>query len=483
MKDSLFSSIKWKLLVISFFLVTIPTVVIGIKSYNTFQEEAFVNIEKNLKNISKDWFNMSTIYVLEEDRILKREEFLFQKRLESVTLDAQLMLEMLNEQYGSTPPSGAMQRVLGKISEIQIAKTGNVLIFNSQGDILAMGNKLTKGENFSTSANAQFFSDSLGKILTQKKNETIALTYDWSDADSKESRPRVGVFTYFKPLDLIIGANAYLTDFKSDDLNEKIKDEMKYLMADQKIGEHGYVWAINSKGEYIVSKNMYRNGENIISAKDENGNYVIQDIIEKTKALPSGEAYIRYYSWRDIGEKESSMTLSATVYAPEWDWIIGVSAYHKDFLKGLDTIRMQIIYIVAIMVILGSIIAYIFALFISKPIISLEHVATLAAGGKLDENVDESLIKKPGEIGNLARSFNTMIVNLRTKIDALNTSMSEVSRMNKFMVGRELKMVELKKEIQGLKQVLGVPDASVAEETEEKKEDKESNTPHDAPTV
>ncbi len=465
MKEHFFSGIKWRLLIISFFLVTVPTVVIGIQTYNISQREAFANVEKNLKNISKDWFNISKIYALEKDRILKREEFLYQKRLESIVLD----VEKIIETAGDNPSATALEKVLRKVGEIQIAKTGNVIAFNSRGDILLMKKKLVKGKNFSTSVNAKFFADVSEKMKDAKEKETFTFYYDWSDDEIEVPRTRVGTFVYVRALDLFIGANAYLTDFKSTDLDEKIKDELKYLMAEQKIGEHGYIWAINTQGEYIVSKDMYRNGENILDTKDQNGEYPIRTIIAETKQLPPGDAHVHYYSWRNLGEKVDSAIVSATVYAPDWDWVIGVSAYNNDFLGGLNAIKKQIIYTVIIMVMLGSIIAYLFASFVSRPIMKLEHIAIEVAEGKLDENIEDDLTKKTGEIGNLARAFNAMIFNLRNKIDILNTTnvnllkteedleknLEEISRMNKLMIGRELRMVELKKEIKELKSRLG----------------------------
>src|SRR5260221_10562246 len=72
-----FRSIKSQLLGISFFLVVIPVMLVGFQVYNTFQAEVFANTEKDLKNIARDWFNTTQAYIFEEDRVIKREEFLY----------------------------------------------------------------------------------------------------------------------------------------------------------------------------------------------------------------------------------------------------------------------------------------------------------------------------------------------------------------------------------------------------------------------
>jgi len=449
---------------VSFFLVVVPVTLVGFQVYNTFQTETFVNTEKDLKNIAKDWFNTTEAYILEQDRVLKREEFLYEKRLESVTLVAESMLELVSE-GSSNPSQSKLQATLNKIAEIKIGSSGTVLMFDSKGDIWVSQNKALKGENIlkiTTKETSGIFSDAIKKIVNLKKDETLTITYAWNDDGSTSGgRQKVGVFTYLKPLDLIIGTSAYVTDFKSEDLNGKLVTELKDLMAQQKIGDNGYIWAINSKGDYIVSKNMYRNGENVIGERDQNGVFTIQGIIDSSKKLPRGESYVRYYPWRNIGEKNASEMVSASVYVPEWDWIIGVSAYNDDFLKGLATIRLQIFYTVLVTTALGMLAAYIFALLLSRPIKKLEQTAVKVAAGDFEKGVERNLTTMSGEIGSLARSFDTMIVHLRNKISTLSSmnvnleesrkeaekNLLEVSRMNKFMVGRELKMAELKKQL------------------------------------
>ncbi len=451
----------------SFFLVVAPVALLGFQVYNTFQSETFVNTEKDLKNIAKDWFNTTEVYILEQDRILKREEFLYQKRLESVTLGAEGIIELVSDSRGQVPES-EFAKALKKIAEIKIGSSGNVLMFNSKGDTFVLQNKVDRADNLfkmTSSSTALVFSDAIKKIVALKDKETIVLNYTWADDGRTEGpRQKMAVFTYFKSLDLIIGTTAYTTDFKSGDLNDKLISELKDLMSQQKIGERGYIWAINSQGDYLVSKNMYRNGENIINEKDQAGNFTIKDIIDNSTKLARGDSYIHYYPWKNIGEKTDSMMVSATVYVPEWDWIIGVSAYSDDFLKGLDLIRLQIIYTVFFTVSVGLLLAYLFASLLSHPIKKLEQVAIQAAEGNLEQGVDQNLTKKTGEIGNLARSFEIMIINLRSKIHTLNSvnssleetkkeveeHLTEVSRMNKLMIDRELRMIELKKRIKEL---------------------------------
>lgn len=96
-----------------------------------------------------------------------------------------------------------------------------------------------------------------------------------------------------------------------------------------------------------------------------------------------------------------------------------------------------------------------------SPIEKLSDTAKRVTTGDMDIKVDQSLLNKKDEIGILSNSFVVMISKIKEKITQLNTSNEEINksknaleksnaelgRLNEFMVGRELKMMELKKRI------------------------------------
>jgi methyl-accepting chemotaxis protein len=91
------------------------------------------------------------------------------------------------------------------------------------------------------------------------------------------------------------------------------------------------------------------------------------------------------------------------------------------------------------------------------PLTKLTSVAGLIAKGDLEKNVGTDLTERGDEFGSLATSFNVMIGNLRKSMTTLvqsNTAIesknSELEHLNKFMIDREIKMIELKKRIHEL---------------------------------
>ena len=94
---------------------------------------------------------------------------------------------------------------------------------------------------------------------------------------------------------------------------------------------------------------------------------------------------------------------------------------------------------------------------VSKPIKKLtDFIADVKTSGNLEKKAE---VKSGDEIGELATAFNEMTTKIRDYQQGLEQKVAErteeLERMNKLMVGRELKMMELKKEIEELRKRLG----------------------------
>ncbi len=120
----------------------------------------------------------------------------------------------------------------------------------------------------------------------------------------------------------------------------------------------------------------------------------------------------------------------------------------------------QALGVLTLILIVGACAVYVlrFARRMTAPISRLEQLALRIAKGELDVAVDADLMAKQDELGSLARSFQTMTaelnkanVNIKRSQEQVKERADQLERMNKLMVGRELKMVELKKQLERLK--------------------------------
>ena len=116
-------------------------------------------------------------------------------------------------------------------------------------------------------------------------------------------------------------------------------------MADQRIGRNGYIFVLNTDGEYIVSKNNLRDGENIIDDTSKDGRKIISELIERNLKSGGRDFIESRYSWLDILSGEYDDRIAVTKYIPEWKWIVGASMFSDDFLSILTTIKKYIIFL------------------------------------------------------------------------------------------------------------------------------------------
>ena len=76
------------------------------------------------------------------------------------------------------------------------------------------------------------------------------------------------------------------------------------------IGKTGYIYILDSKGHYLISKGGQRDGENIWNAKDSSGTFFIQEICKKALALKGDEMAEHRYPWQNKGEKTARNKIS-----------------------------------------------------------------------------------------------------------------------------------------------------------------------------
>ncbi len=111
-------------------------------------------------------------------------------------------------------------------------------------------------------------------------------------------------------------------------------DVLRQAIMDIKIGEGGYVYVLSLKGNYVVSKDGARDGENVWKAKDADGNMVIQDIIRKAKVLGPGEVGEHIYPWKNPDDAEPRNKIAKLTYYEPWGWVIGASVHIDEYMEA-----------------------------------------------------------------------------------------------------------------------------------------------------
>ncbi len=211
---------------------------------------------------------------------------------------------------------------------------------------------------------------------------------------------------------------------KQKTLEKSLVDEIVKI----KVGQTGHVYVLNSKGEYIVSKNNEQNGKNIRDSKDGAGNFFIQDIIEKAHGLDAGNTGSHKY-FLNNNEQVPRTKIVKIKYFKDWDWIIGVEAYEEDFLVVRDKIiklgrHSNYVFIIASAIILAAAIlaSFFFARRITKPIM-------LTTEG-LYRGTDQTYLSST-QVSESSQSLAEGSSRQAASIEETSASMEEISSMTK----------------------------------------------------
>ncbi|MFZ2961195.1 MAG: methyl-accepting chemotaxis protein [Candidatus Ozemobacteraceae bacterium] len=116
---------------------------------------------------------------------------------------------------------------------------------------------------------------------------------------------------------------------------KQITSELREAIMSIVVGKTGYVYALGAsgsrRGTYIVSKQGTRDGENIWEARDADGRFFIQSLVEKAKKTASGAIDFERYTWKNEGDTEPRTKVAAVTWFPPLDWVISAGVYEDDF--------------------------------------------------------------------------------------------------------------------------------------------------------
>jgi methyl-accepting chemotaxis protein len=141
---------------------------------------------------------------------------------------------------------------------------------------------------------------------------------------------------------------------------EQVSTEIRKI----RIGETGYVFVLDSKGTYVISKDGENDNRSLWEAKDTEGDYFIQNLCKTGAALNPGDIAELRYRWQAANDEIARNKITRITYFEPWDWIIGVGADEEEFLRAevrLSEIGRQgnvILAVIAAIVIVGAVVIW-----------------------------------------------------------------------------------------------------------------------------
>lgn len=179
------------------------------------------------------------------------------------------------------------------------------------------------------------------------------------------------------------------------------------LIARKKIGETGYAFIVDKTGKVLA----HPNAEFVKELKDMTNVGPVQKAIQSQ----SGNAYYTYDGIKKV---------AGYAFVPLCKWGVIVQISEEEALAGTQKIKDTAIATAVAAIILAAILGIIIARVITRPINQMVQASETVAAGDLTYTVT---IDSRDEIGKLAKSFNTMVVNLRNLVTHVITNAETVA--------------------------------------------------------
>lgn len=234
---------------------------------------------------------------------------------------------------------------------------------------------------------------------------------------------------------------------------------LRRVIQDIVIGKSGYVAVLGAKGEqrgkYLVSKDGQRDGEAVFNG----GNTSLkpfQALIDKALSLgsaqPDREIPTLYdkYLWQNPGEDQPRLKTASIAYFEPWDWVIMATAYNDDYTQVQQRMASPLVHmtqwialVAVVVIVLSLLIGYYVTGGIVRPLDEAVAVFDRIGQGQFDQQLN---VSGQDEIGQLYRSLNRMVVNLKevtASRDELNHEIIERKRFESELLESEGKYKSL----------------------------------------
>jgi methyl-accepting chemotaxis protein len=416
-------SIKWRLLVICVILVSVPVACLGYVSYNTARADTIQQIENRLQQQALELkLFVSSVY----SEVQANNQSTQDQAKAIVSSEAEAVYQFINTYQGDN------ETLKNTIAAIKVGKTGYVFVLDYSGNYVVSKGRTRDGENIwnSVDANGNYFIQSMVMKARLLTGDQIAYQiYPWQNTGETVPRDKIAGLVLIPSRQWVVGVGAYYDELVDTSFATSKIESMKNQLASIVIGKTGYVFILDKQGNYVLSYDRQRDGENIWNATDASGNHFIQTIVDQGLALPEGETAVTYYPWKNAGDSAARMKMAAYTGFPGWNWVIAASAYQDDFLDGVNLLFMTTIIVVAIAIAVGSSVAYMFASSIGRPLKLMAKQLNEVSQGNLTTAVDTSKANK-SETGQMTTALATLVQNFRGLIKGVRTASESVAAMS-----------------------------------------------------
>jgi signal transduction histidine kinase len=324
---------KGKVVFVAVLALALAGLVLSVVNYGAASAAVNNTMRDGLMAQAEDWRVVIDAY---EENIKSHEESALEQATQLATVQARMIYDLIDAPLranGDTLPANIEEDLLTRMNRNRVGESGYAFVIDYEANYILSKDRARDGENIWDIADADGNKSAqtvveIGMALTD--SEIGYNTYVWRNPDDDAPRTKTAAFVHFPQLEWIAGSTVYHDDLLPDDYGDQAREQLIDLMAEQVIGESGYLCLVNTDGVYDLSKNRLRDGEDISQSVDADGRLFIQEAVARALAAGAGGVDSIEYPWQNLGEDKPRMKAGGLAYSESWDTVVWPTAYYDD---------------------------------------------------------------------------------------------------------------------------------------------------------
>lgn len=358
------------------------------------------------------------------------------RQLKNITLFTETYLKNKFEQVqnGLITEDEAQWSALEELRKFRYGNNDYVWVADFKGFYLSHPDPKMNMEDFSQVRDV-FGNFVLAPLIQQamEKGEGYN-SFWWQRLENDLPAEKLAYARIFPQWEWVIGTGVYLDDLEAEILlrKEKMIEELRQILKPITIAKTGYLYIFDSWDNVIIHPDSQLENSDMASwINPVTKNKLSQDL--ETASHSSAQKLA--YKWNRETDKKNYIydKIDWVTHVPEFDWYVVASVYTEELNESSLLLRNRILILAGGVVFLSIIIVSILMSRLLNPLRRLSATAKLVEAGDLNA---QSSVVGDDEIGILAKSFNSMVLQLKGHIEQLDNKVLERTKELTATVGQ-----------------------------------------------
>jgi two-component system cell cycle sensor histidine kinase/response regulator CckA len=327
-------------------------------------------------------------------------------------------------QSGELTTAQAQARSLDMVKSMRFGNDDYFFVYDLDLNAIGHPDDRIQGRNLTDMQDAD------GRYLLREARELVLtqgsgyLDYRWERLEGAVPSPKIGYLFLYEPWDWLVGTGVYVDDVDAEVQKRltAVESELQQTFADLAFAGDGFFLILDRTGDVVAS------GSPAVSAAAQTA--AGQEAIASILAAAPTEAGVELTAtiqapWNPDGDGAWRIQTSTT--GGDLDWILVSAVNQEELAAPARALAIQMALIAVLVVLVGLIIGVLLSRRITKPVDAVARAATSLADGTFDPTTLDSAARRTDELGDLARTFRTMGIEIAARERRLREQVQQLS--------------------------------------------------------